>query len=133
MYSLHSKSITKHLLRYVLGSPIAMVACAVWLGIMYAMLHLTSVELPIYDFTRALVVLGVLNMLVTQLEMMWLPAAGLHVLPKDVAGHPNSGLKAEEIYRRAEKKRIKLDTPKAFRSRPRRPLREGSASAQELL
>ena len=105
---LHSKSIADHFEFYVLQSPVGIVAFLGWIGIVAYMAYLPLVTIDIYEYVIYQCLLGLLHMVLSQLERVWLPAGGYHFKAQEVVGHPDSGKSAAKIYHESQKDLVAL-------------------------
>jgi len=105
---LHSKSIADHFEFYVLQSPVGIVAFVGWIGIVAFMAYLPLVTIDIYEYVIYQCLIGLLHMVLAQLERVWLPAGGYHFKAQEVVGHPDSGKSVAKIYHESQKDLVAL-------------------------
>ena len=99
MYMMHAHSVTKYLTAYIGQSYTSLATFGAWCVTIYLMFYVTNLEVPIYTYMQYQTALGLLHMLIVQLETVWFPAVGFQSKPDEVAGHPSDGKTQEELFR----------------------------------
>jgi len=99
MFFMHSNSIYDHATKYILQGPWNIASFVLWIINLNVMYTLTDQELPIFDYVRYQALLGILHMIILQMESIWLPAWGLTKKPRDICAHEDAGSQVHVIYK----------------------------------
>ena len=99
MGMMHAHSITKYLAAYIAQNAFSLALFGAWLVTIVGMVALTYSTLDIFVYMQCQCALGVLHMIIVQLETVWMPAMGLLKTPDQVAGHPSFGKSQAELFK----------------------------------